>query len=301
MAERLRQFTNLSSWTDDDYTIKGGEVLTVDFLHSSPNQFVIQNDNNAKLHVSISKIPTLTNYEFVVDKNEYGIFGRPTPTRKLYIFNTSTETVTIKLFSVYETFDLNILKKTNVSMGNVALSTDGIVRGFQSGVSLPSGTNNIGSVSIDDEDLILFQTMGEDIDDINGNVGEMKTSIASNLDNTNQIVTLLEAISESGIGGGTGSDAALESRKLYVMGDCYDKTPVYQNGVSEFTYAASSKEKIHFNYLINDGEDAQIKVNDNTIFTLYGGENLTDFEVELNSGDVITIVDGTYRIKYFTY
>ena len=305
MAERLTQFTNLSSWREDDYTVKGGEVLTVDFLDSTPNQFALQNSNAAKLHVSISKTPTIHNYEFVVDNNEFGVFGRPTPTRKLYIYNTSSTDANIKLFSINKPFDLNIVKQFKASMGDLKVATDGIVKGFQSGVSLPSGTNNIGSVSIDDEDMILFETIGQDIDDINTDVKAIKENAAYNVNNTNTIVSLLQAISESGIGGGTGGSAAtdntLEIRKLYVMGDAYDKTPVYQNGVTDFSYTASAKEKIHFNYLINDGEDAEIKVNDVTIFSFFSGENLTDFEVELNENDVISITGGTYRIKYFTY
>ena len=314
MGERLVQFNNLSSWQDADYLVKGGEVLTIDFLEKvAPNQFVLQNSNNVKLHVSISNIPTLTRYEFIVDKNSYGVFGRPTETRKLYVFNTGTSDANIKLFSVNKPFDMNILKDFNVSTGDLKVATDGIVKGFQSGVMLPKGTNNIGSVSIDDEDMILFETIGQDIDDINGNVGEMKTSIASNLDNTNTIVSLLQAISESGIGGGTGTGGSSNdytdklNRLLHVNGAALDKEPVYSYNEETFEVQATEDCVVHLNYYMYDGDTyATFYKGDNTasaIFKVYSGENITDMEIELKANErfYVTTDSGTHRAKYFVY
>lgn len=302
--EKIQQFKKSSSWRDDTITIKPGAVSELDFIDTTPNLFVCQNTTNETLHISIGSIPTLNNYEFKVGKNSVEPFGRPTPTRKIYVYNAGGMAATVKIFSIQDTFDLNILKNFNMSIdGGMNVSTDGIVRGFQAGVSLPAGNNKLGSVEIDDTDMVLFQTIGENIDNIDTNVGAIMVNVAANLSNTNKMVEdvaeIVTALSNLSVGGGGGSDKHL----YYINGDCYDKEPVYVNGVDSIEYAATDSSTIYFNYLLNDGSDVEVKINDTVVLSVYSGEQITDISFNLNSTDTITVSGegANIRAKYFIY
>ena len=182
----------------------------------------------------------------------------------------------------------------------MTISTDGIVRGFQAGVSLPAGKNKIGSVEIDDTDMVLFQTIGENIDNIDSNVGAMMINVASNLSNTNKIAEdVAEIVAKLTAPGGAGADTYL----YYINGDCYDKTPVYLNQASEVSYTAGGDCSIYFNYLLNDGADVAIKINNSDVLTVYSGEQITDLSFKLKAGDVITVSGegANIRAKYFVF
>lgn len=151
--EQLKQFNNLSSWREDDMQIKGGEVGTLFFHDTKPNMFLIQNPNDTFLKISISKIPTAHNYEFLVQPNSTDTLGKPTGTAYLYILNTGTLDISVKIFSIFEKFDMNILKNVTIQADGATFVSDGLVKGFESGVQLPSGTNTIGRVNIASESI----------------------------------------------------------------------------------------------------------------------------------------------------
>ena len=150
--ERLRQFnTSGYIWETNNISIEGGEVKEISLDNSKPNMFVLQNANPVDINISLSHIPTLYNYEFQVKANTTDTFGRPSSTTKVYLFNTGSVTANVKLFSVNDTFDMNILKNTNVNIdgATVTVEDNGVIKGFQAGVSLPSGNNTIGKVGLD--------------------------------------------------------------------------------------------------------------------------------------------------------
>ena len=150
--EKLRQFnTSGYIWETNNISIEGGEVKEISLDNSKPNMFVLQNANPVDINISLSHIPTLYNYEFQVKANTTDTFGRPSSTTKVYLFNTGSVTANVKLFSVNDTFDMNILKNTNVNIdgATVTVEDNGVIKGFQAGVSLPSGNNKIGKVGLD--------------------------------------------------------------------------------------------------------------------------------------------------------
>ena len=150
--EKLRQFnTSGYIWETNNISIEGGEVKEISLDNSKPNMFVLQNANPVDINISLSHIPTLYNYEFQVKANTTDTFGRPSSTTKVYLFNTGSVTANVKLFSVNDTFDMNILKNTNVNIdgASVTVQDNGIIKGFQAGVSLPSGNNTIGKVGLE--------------------------------------------------------------------------------------------------------------------------------------------------------
>ena len=279
--EKLRQFnTSGYIWETNNISIEGGEVKEISLDNSKPNMFVLQNANPVDINISLSHIPTLYNYEFQVKANTTDTFGRPSSTTKVYLFNTGSVTANVKLFSVNDTFDMNILKNTNVNIdgASVTVEDNGIIKGFQAGVSLPSGNNTIGKVGLE-------TSVSNTLNSINNNLSTQKTATANINDNSLSI-----------------------ARVLGVSKGC---TVEYKNKVNELTIASTGTAKtIHFSYLLNDSCDIDIKVGSNTILTIYSGEQLADFEIEIPGNQNLTIVKSStasvddtvnIRCKYYIY
>ena len=148
----LNQFpvkTDAASWRQEEITLAPNELKTVNFSDSMPNMFFIQNTNDVPVFVGITKIPTTSAYERCIDANTCGTFGRPVPTRTLHILNHANKEITITLFSVYDKFDINILKDFSFTGSIGQIVNDGIIKGFSNGVALPHGSNHIGEVSVE--------------------------------------------------------------------------------------------------------------------------------------------------------
>ena len=280
--EKLRQFnTSGYIWETNNISIEGGEVKEISLDNSKPNMFVLQNANPVDINISLSHIPTLYNYEFQVKANTTDTFGRPSSTTKVYLFNTGSVTANVKLFSVNDTFDMNILKNTNVNIdgATVTVEDNGVIKGFQAGVSLPSGNNKIGKVGLED-------SVSNTINQINTNLNTHKTTTANINYNSLSI-----------------------ARVLGVSKGC---TVEYKNKVSELTIINSNSTTniIHFSYLLNDGCDVDVKIGSNTLLTVLAGEQLGDLEFEVTASQTLTIVKSAtataedtvnIRCKYYRY
>ena len=287
--EKIRQFnTSGYIWETNNISIEGGEVKEISLDNSKPNMFVLQNANPVDINISLSHIPTLYNYEFQVKANTTDTFGRPSSTTKVYLFNTGSVTANVKLFSVNDTFDMNILKNTNVNIdgATVTVEDNGVIKGFQAGVSLPSGNNKIGKVGLED-------SVNNTINAINNNLSTQKT-------NTANIYTDTTTISSNTLNIG---------RVLGVSKGC---TVQYKNKVSELTInnSNSTTNIIHFSYLFNDSCNVDVKIGNETVLTILAGEQLGDLEFEVPASQSLTIVKSStattedtvnIRCKYYTY
>ena len=287
--EKLRQFnTSGYIWETNNISIEGGEVKEISLDNSKPNMFVLQNANPVDINISLSHIPTLYNYEFQVKANTTDTFGRPSSTTKVYLFNTGSTTANVKLFSVNDTFDMNILKNTNVSIdgATVTVEDNGVIKGFQAGVSLPSGSNTIGKVELGNN--------------VNNTLTQIKSSLYEEKENTSQILF---------------NTSSIIKVIMYLSGSL-GVNPTgnfeYKNNVSSLTInnSGTSPKIVHFNYLFNDNCDINIKVGSNTLLSVLSGEQVADLEFEVPSNQSLTIVKGTtaaadetvnIRCKYFTY
>ena len=287
--EKLRQFnTSGYIWETNNISIEGGEVKEISLDNSKPNMFVLQNANPVDINISLSHIPTLYNYEFQVKANTTDTFGRPSSTTKVYLFNTGSVTANVKLFSVNDTFDMNILKNTNVNIdgATVTVEDNGVIKGFQAGVSLPAGTNTIGKVGLE-------SSVSNTITEINTNLNTHKTTTANIYSDTTAI----------------SSNSLNIARVLGVSKGC---SVVYKNKVSDLTInnTNSSTTIVHFSYLFNDGCDVDVKVGSNTLLTVLAGEQLGDLEIEIPANQTLTIVKSSsataedtvnIRCKYYSY
>ena len=287
--EKLRQFnTSGYIWETNNISIEGGEVKEISLDNSKPNMFVLQNANPVDINISLSHIPTLYNYEFQVKANTTDTFGRPSSTTKVYLFNTGSVTANVKLFSVNDTFDMNILKNTNVNIdgATVTVEDNGVIKGFQAGVSLPSGNNKIGKVGLED-------SVSNTINQINTNLNTHKTTTANINSTTLSTNTNIKNI----------------ARVLGVSKGC---SVVYKNKVSDLTInnSNSTTNIIHFSYLFNDNCDVDINIGNETVLTILAGEQLGDFEIEIPASQSLTIVKSStataedtvnIRCKYYRY
>ena len=280
--EKLRQFnTSGYIWETNNISIEGGEVKEISLDNSKPNMFVLQNANPVDINISLSHIPTLYNYEFQVKANTTDTFGRPSSTTKVYLFNTGSTTANVKLFSVNDTFDMNILKNTNVNIdgATVTVEDNGVIKGFQAGVSLPSGTNTIGKVGLEN-------SVSNTLNSINTNLNTHKTTTSNINDNSLNI-----------------------ARVLGVSKGC---TVEYKNNVNSLNINNNdtSTKIVHFTYIFNDSCDVDIIVGNVTKLTVMAGEQLGDLEIEIPGNQNLTLVKSStateqdtvnIRCKYYTY
>lgn len=160
---------NVASWSHQEVHIPSNALVTVHFDSTKPNMFMLQNPNQTVIHVGLSRIPTVTNYEFKIEANSSATFGRPISTDVLYLLNKGNTEVSVTLFSVADTFEMSILQSLNVDLSSTPIF-DGIITGFSNGVSLPQGNNKIGSVDVINQilkklysDTLISQTTAQTV------------------------------------------------------------------------------------------------------------------------------------------
>lgn len=199
----LKQFDNFSSWREDTVSIEGGTLKTLTFLDTKPNMFFIQNPNKSVLKIGLRKTPTADKYEYLVNPNVTVTIGQPTGVNYMYIYNDSSVKADITIFSIFDKFDINILKNLNLLVDKESkfkVETDGIVKGFAGGVMLPYGTHTIGSVLIDGYNENVSLPEG------NNNIGSVDINTLPSL--------LWDDINNMKANIYTGSEASYQMRKL---------------------------------------------------------------------------------------
>lgn len=253
----MNNYRNLSSWREQNIVCKAG-INDIDFLDTKPNQFIIQNTSAYPVYVSISKTPSKDSYELYVEKNTTATWGRPIPTSKLYIYNPTNIEIPIKVYSVYDVFDMNILRGSKVYFDEMKVRTDGIVKGFGAGISLPSGLNHLGEVSVED-----FNEFQENLLNINNVEG--KYNLKTIVDSLYNLGTKLDNL-EVGLKADNEPTKTLEESKFNgVQESDSDTQEIYDNG------------NVIYNHIeiLNNKSNADIKVdlyyNDNDFVSLYIG------------------------------
>lgn len=181
----LTQF-NSSTWREDNIEIESGEVYDLNFIDTKPNMFYIQNSNDDTLRISISNVPTKERYEFSVHPNSSEPIGRPTGTGHLYILNTGNLKAKVKVYSIADRFDMNILKNFVVNLAGVTVEAQEKVS-FADGVSLPSGTNNIGVVTLEEKNNEQLKTINETTVASASDIENIKSSVEGIGDNVQLI------------------------------------------------------------------------------------------------------------------
>lgn len=327
----LRQFTNISSWRKHDITIESHEVYTLNFRDTLPNIFVVNNPNLATLKISASSIPRNDSYEFKIEYNTTETVGRPIGTNNLYILNDSSVKIKITVFSIEKEFDPAILKNMNVSLDGYTIESSSEISGVKAGVEIPVRNNNTDanivnmSTVLNGFDSVVYPAILEKLqalidkkvvmDGSNMTLNGVQTDLSTVHSNLSTLITKLGGLDKL-VKPADISDLISNTSliKLYMtdiettinkLNKYYtpENKGVYLNGAESFEHSATINERIHFGWLFNDGEDFNITVNGITVFTVLAGEQLSDFEIELDTNEVIRFSGENIncRIKYWTY
>lgn len=155
--------SKLSSWRKQLIEVPRRTCKTVNFFDTKPNMIFVQNNYNFPFFVSLDSIPTTKKFDYKIKSNYGKCVGRPYGTQQFYILNDNDIDMTVPIWSIAEEFDFSILQdfsleELSLTSENLeALKPDGIIKGFENGVMLPQGTNEIGSVSLSSEDKEILQ------------------------------------------------------------------------------------------------------------------------------------------------
>lgn len=295
---QLKDYKDMSSWRIHDIVIQANEVYELDLVDTLPNQFVLQNSNDERLLIGISKMPTENNYEYEITKNTTRAFGRPTRTNKLYILNTGGVDVTVKVFSVFKEFDIACLTGNNVSIEHAEISTTGIVNGFKSGVELPSGDNHIGGVNVNNFSD-LSTTIEDILSDSDASMQEyLKNNIVTGISNINSALST----SAGRLLNLTNSFSAFRKKSLPSGVTAYYKNNATENLSISIATNGAPYNSVVFEWFMNDSDDdITILVGSDERLTIKAHEKVTDLCIEVPTGSTLktTCDNPLFRTKYY--
>ena len=288
----LQQFNfgNINNWREILTEIKSG-ANDISFIDTMPNVFIIQNTSQNELKISLSGVANTNNYEFKVPANTTKPIGSPIPKSQISIYNETTNTFTLRIFAVSAPLDLSIFNETNVKIDGAQVSTDGIVRGFETGLMLPSGTNTIGSVD-------LVAEVKTNIDSLKSNVSNLVSganlaSLLTELQTLNTFISSL--ISADIVEGKTNLKEilnAVSNKNTYC--ESVETTVTTSNPIS------ITKNIIRIAYISNDGTSditATLTTDDGTkVFTIKAGEVLSDIKCFSTHLELTGITDTFVRV-----
>lgn len=288
----LQQFNfgNINNWREILTEIKSG-ANDISFIDTMPNVFIIQNTSQNELKISLSGVANTNNYEFKVSANTTKPIGSPIPKSQISIYNETTNTFTLRIFAVSAPLDLSIFNETNVKIDGAQVSTDGILRGFETGLMLPSGTNTIGAV-----DLVA---------DVKTNIESLKSNILNLVSGANlaSLLTELQTLNTF-ISSLISADIVEGKINLKEILNAVSNKNTYCESV-ETTVTTSNpisitKNIIRIAYISNDGTSditATLTTDDGTkVFTIKAGEVLSDIKCFSTHLELTGITDTAVRV-----
>lgn len=256
---------DVATWRQEEITVPALGLKTVMFSDTRPNMFYIQNTNDIHLFLGITKIPNENSYEWRVEKNNSRTFGRPVPTNTLHILNPANKDITVTLFSVNAAFDISVLQNFFFDADVISgIAFDGIIKGFGANVPLPSGTNHLGSVDINE------------LPESNNHIGVVSLPEET----TKTFTDILSVMDEVKAG-------LEESNKKIVDFLYYERQNI--NVPVEVDFSSETFIPDYISFIANDGEDYNIIVtltlaNGNSkTFTLAKGDIFGDLKMEVKS------------------
>lgn len=131
-----------------ELTVKPYSMATVEFLEVKPNYFRVQNFGDTRIYCGTSRTPTENNYDFACKPDGMFMYAEPNTRSFLYIYNPSGNETRVKVVAFAHDFDPLALVFSGIELdfSGTKLEADTAISSFNA--SLPSGTNNIGSVSV---------------------------------------------------------------------------------------------------------------------------------------------------------
>ena len=264
-------------------SISAYSVATLDYIDSQPNYFRIQNSGDSTLYCATAHIPTTENYDFMVSGGGMRMFAEPFERSKLYIFNPSGSSVNVTVLSFKAEFDPLTLAMSDVSidLNGASLEANNVIKSFET--SLPSGSNNIGKVTLADlatltaklDELknraLLVQYGGASV-----NIGDVLSALETVLSSVNSSVGKVEtAVKNIDIsGGGGGANRFAPDNKIVI------KSRSASTASETFTLPEDCRAITKINFIANDSDEGEMTV------TLSSGEAVT-----IKAGEVLNDLD----------
>ena len=261
------KITNAASWIEERVFIKPNGVTELTFTDFNPNMFMLQNNTNIELKISMSNYPTPDNYDRLITPHTMRNFGQPKPINILYFLNESNTSGYIKLWRLYDEFDLEINQSTDVTLPDIYIEGQGVVKGFGTGVSLPSGNNKIGSVDV-------------------ANIPTDYAKEANQKDYTTTIENILSTLQNIG-----NSETVPTTITTFELTNITNETVLSSGG------------KINIEMLTNDGENPFSLIikgaEDSTehAITIKAGETLEDLKLNVSYAKVNAITSNSYSMR----
>lgn len=130
-------------------TIPGKSTITVDFDGVPCNYWRIANGGNTSLYCGVTTMPTPKFYDFKVAANATRMYAEENEKPRIYIYNSGTQEAQILLTYFRAEFDPTVMAICDfMDSDNESETVKVEIGGFTE--PLPSGTNTIGKVIIDD-------------------------------------------------------------------------------------------------------------------------------------------------------
>lgn len=148
----------MKNFTRRALTVQPYSVLTVDFNGTYPNYFRVNNGGANRIYAGITSIPSRRLYDFAVEAGQVRMYCTDKGYPKLFIFNPGGSAIDIIVSSFNDEFSPEVLAFTDFNIAdNEDTSMTVEIGGFTE--PLPSGTNNIGVVSLSAADRALLEEL----------------------------------------------------------------------------------------------------------------------------------------------
>lgn len=153
-----------SGFTKDNVRVPAYGTATVEYSDVTPNYFRVQNVGTSQILAGTSVMPSKKRYDFAIGGESVKMYAEPNKRSRLYLMNQSGSDIDCVVVAFEAPFDPLILalSEVSLSMDTSSMTISQEISGFKS--SLPAGTNNIGSVSIEGEVVTLLRKISGNIE-----------------------------------------------------------------------------------------------------------------------------------------
>jgi hypothetical protein len=284
-----RRFINYDTHTE---TIEPSSLKNINF-YGSPNYFVVQNLSNTTLYCSALSTPTKERYEFLVKPFKTRVYTYPYNMKNLMIFNESMEQGKISLTVFEGDFDPLILVQNDIGNEDGSMNVNASIN-----EPIPSGTNNIGHVSIDGTQTVNVQSLPE-LPSGDNNIGSVNVATLPNVNvatlpsiptGTNNIGKVdingtpnVNVSSIPSIPSGTNSIGTVKVDSTIPVEVKQVSYSTYASGKASLTSTYSSIVSSSFSeivYLANDStEEISVKIGSGNEFFLAPNESISNLKI----------------------
>ena len=291
---------NNLSWREQTHKCKAKGITVIDFPDTMPNQALVFNYSNYILYGGISCTPSTDKYDTKISAHNSGFIGRPNGFKSFMIYNPNTVDIDVRVYSVFDTFDISNYQRDINDAENLNVSVSEIKGALPSGNNLignvniqnplPAGGNNLGKIELVGVALdylsklesIRALTEGNNtaLVSYNSKLSEICSFISSINTNTVNLKTLSENILTKNVNIIDLLAQILSETKNYTLG-----IKNFNNAITPITFDIPENAKYAEISLTNDSETEPLIIALNALnnkrYVLNPRESITNFKLSL--------------------